>query len=165
MTRAIPFLAGLVAAIIVFAGTGAQAAATAQAVGFVLHDNAAATERLPFYRSAVPIAINVHAGASSVNAMTVTAHGPGGSAISAPLVRTGDAFTGALHLTLPGTWTLALTSQLGSTSAALADVPLDVVDDNADLAARVAWALSALSIGAGFTVLARARRSPAPSAA
>jgi hypothetical protein len=163
VTRAIPFLAGLVAAIVVFAGTGAQAAGTAQALGIVLQHNGASTERLPFYRSAAPISVSVRSTAAPVSGMSVTAHGPDGSAVTAPLVRNGDTFTGALNLGAPGTWTLALTTQLGqSFSAALADVPLDVVaDDNTDLAARIAWALSALSICAGFTLLLRTRRAPA----
>ncbi len=131
-----------------------------QSVGFVLHANAAATERLPFYRNQAPIAINVHGDSTGIDAMMVTAHGPDGSDVRTPLVRNGDAFTGALKLTQPGTWTIALSSQLGSMSAALAAVPLEVVaDDNADLAARIAWALSALSIGAGCTLVVRARRS------
>lgn len=146
---------------IVFAGTGAQAS-SAQAIGIVLRHDAAATERLPFYRSASPIAVTVRGDASRLSKVTVIAHGPDGSAITAPLVRTGDSFSGALILALPGTWTLALSTQLGSVTAALADVPLDVVaEDNADLFARLAYALSALSIVAGLTLLFRTRLQPA----
>ena len=161
MNRAIPFFSGLVAAIVVFAATGAQAAGSAQSLGIVMQHNAAATERLPFYRTTSPIAVNVRGSATKLSGITVTAHAPDGSSFSAPLVRSADGFTGALHLTQPGTWSVALTTQLGSMSTALAAVPLDVVaDDNADLAARFAYALSALSIGAGLTLLVRARRIP-----
>lgn len=162
MIRAIPFLAGLVAAIVVLAGTGAQAAGSAQAIGIVLQHDAAATERLPFYRTSAPVSVRVRGDAARISAMTITAHAPDGSAISAPLLRTGNVFTVALDLTQPGTWTLALSTQLGSMTAALADVPLEVVDqDGADAAARYAYALSALCIGAGLTLLFRARRIPA----
>lgn len=162
MIRAIPFLAGLIAAIVVLAGSGAQAAGSAQTVGIVLQRNAAATERLPFYRTSAPVAVAVRGDAARISSMTITAHAPDGSAISAPLVRDGNAFTVALNLAQPGTWTLALSTQLGSMNAALADVPLDVVDqDGADTAARYAYALSALCIGAGLTLLFRARRTPA----
>jgi hypothetical protein len=162
VTRAIPFLASLVAAFIAFAGTGAQAASAGQAVGIVLQHNAAATERLPFYRTTAPVAVNVRGDASHLSAITVTAHAPDGTVFSAPLTRTGDTFTGALKLAQPGTWTLALSTQLGSMSAALADVPLQVVagEDNADLVTRLTFALSALSICAGLTLLLRARLAP-----
>jgi hypothetical protein len=161
VTRALFFLAGLALAIVVFAGTGAQAALTRQSIGFVLQRDAAHTERLPFYRSASPIAVNVRGDAAHLSAITVTATGPGGTAINAPLVRDGDTFTGALHLVQPGTWTLALTTQLGSVSAALGAVPLNVVaEDNVDLAARLAFVLAALSVGGGLTlIVVRARRS------
>lgn len=161
MTRAIPFFAGLVAAIVVFAGTGAQAAGSSQVLGIVLKHDAAATERLPFYRTETPIAVNVSGASSPQAAMTVTAHGPGGSKVTTPLVRSGDTFTGALKLAQPGTWTVALTTQLGSVSAALAAVPLQVVEnDNADLVARLAFALAALSLIAGLTILVRVRLLP-----
>jgi hypothetical protein len=154
------FLAGLAMAIVVFAGTGAQAALSGQSVGFVLQRDTASTERLPFYRSATPIAVNVRGDAARLSAISVTATGPRGNAIKTPLVRNGDTFTGALHLVEPGTWTLALTTQLGSFSAALAAIPLTVVaDDNVDLAARLAFVLAALSIGAGLLLIVRARRT------
>lgn len=167
MTRAIPFLASLVAAFIAFAGTGAQAASAGQAVGIVLHHSAAATERLPFYRATAPIAVNVRGDAAHMSAMTVIAHAPDGTAFSAPLTRTGDTFTGALKLAQPGTWTLALSTQLGSMTAGIADIPLQVVagEDNADLVTRLAFALSALSICSGLTLLLRARRAPARASA
>jgi hypothetical protein len=160
VNRAIPFFSGLVAAIVVFAASGAQASGSTQTLGIVMKHNAAATERLPFYRATSPIAVNVR-GSAALSHMTITAHAPDGSAFSTPLVRTADGFTGALRLTQPGTWSVALTTQFGSMSTALAAVPLEVVaDDNADLAARFAYALSALSIGAGLTLLVRARRIP-----
>jgi hypothetical protein len=165
VTRAIPFLAGLALAIVVFAGTGAQAAGAGQTVAFVLRHNAASSERLPVYRAAAPIRVKVRGDAGGMSAMRVTATGPGGRAVSAPLVKHGDTFTGALDLTQPGTWSLALTTQLGSMTAALAAVPLRVVaEDGADIAARIAYALSALSIGAGITLLWRARRGGAVGA-
>ncbi len=161
MIRAIPFLASLAVAIVIFAGTGAQAAGDAQALGIVLHHDTAATERLPFYRSNAPITVNVHGGAARAQAMSVTAHGPDGSAVTAPLTPNANGFSGALALTQPGTWTLAVQTQFGMISAGLGEISLDVVpDDNLDLIARCAYALSALSIGVGLTLLVRGRHRP-----
>ncbi len=161
MIRALVVLVGLLAAVLAFAGSGAQAAGPAQALGIVLHRNTAATERLPHYRSADAIAVNVGGYARRLRSITVTARGPSGEAVTAPLTRTGDTFSGDLHLTVPGIWTVALSTQLGSVTAALASVPLDVVsEDEADLAARLAFALAALSIVAGLALVVRVNGRP-----
>jgi hypothetical protein len=160
--RAIPLLACLVAGFLAFVSSGAQAAGAAQALGFTLHRTTAATVALPHYHTTAPIAVHVGGKAAHLPpALVVTAHGPDGSDITVPLVRTGDSFDGALNLSTPGQWTIALSSRLGSVSSALADVPLDVVsDDDADLAARCAFALSAALIVAGLALLLRTRARP-----
>jgi len=159
--RALVVLVGLIAAALAFAGSGAQAAGPAQTLGVVLHRNAAATERLPHYRAAAPIAVNVGGYARRLHTLTVIAHGPGGQAITAPLARTGDTFSGDLRLIAPGKWTVAFSTQLGSVTAALASVPLNVVaEDGADLAARLAFAISALSIVAGLALVLRVNGRP-----
>jgi hypothetical protein len=159
--RALVVLVGLLAAVLAFAAGGAQAAGPSQALGVTLHHNAAATERLPHYLSAAPISVHVGGYARRLHSLTVTATGPGGEAIRTPLARTGNAFTGNLHLGAPGTWTVAFSTQLGSVSAALANVPLEVVDeDAADLAARLAFALSALSIVVGLALVLRVNGRP-----
>jgi hypothetical protein len=154
-------LAGLLAGVFASAVSGAQAAIPQQTLGIVLHHNRAATERLPHYRTAAPIAINVGGYARRLQSVTLVAHGPGGQAITAPLQRTGETFTGNLHLVVPGTWTVAFSTQLGSVTAALASVPLDVVsEDGADLAARFVFTLSALFIIAGLTLVLRVDGRP-----
>jgi hypothetical protein len=160
--RALVVLVGLLAGVLAFAAGGAQAAGPEQALGVTLHHNRAATERLPQYLSAAPIAVHVGGHyAGRLNTLTATATGPSGEAISTPLARTGNTFSGNLHLGAPGTWTVAFSTQLGSVSAALANVPLDVVDeDAADLAARLAFALSALSIVIGLALVLRVNGRP-----
>jgi hypothetical protein len=159
--RAFLVLVALIAGVFSFAASGAQAASSEQALGIILHRNAAATERLPHYRAAVPISVNVGGYARRLRSLTVTAHGPEGEAITAPLERTGKTFSGNLQLAAPGTWTVALSTQLGSATAALASVPLDVVsEDGADLAARLTFALAALSIIAGLALVLRVNGRP-----
>jgi hypothetical protein len=149
-------LAGLTAGVLALADSGAQAAGPPQTLALVLHHNAAATERLPHYLAAVPIAVSVGGYARRLHTVTVVAHGPNGEAITAPLARIGDAFAGDLHLLAPGPWTIAFSTELDSVPAALASVPLQVVtEDPADLAARGAFALAALSIVFGLTLVLR----------
>lgn len=160
MIRALSVLAVFIAGLIAFVSSGAQAAAPVQTLGIVLQRNAAATERLPHYRTAAPIAVKV-GGAARLSSLTVTARGPGGQAITAPLARNGNTFTGNLHLISPGTWTVALSTQLGSVSSALTSVRLDVVsEDGADFAARLAFALAALSVVAGLALVLRVDGRP-----
>ena len=161
MIRALPVFAALIAALVTFVSSGAQAAGTAQTLGIVLHRDRAATERLPHYRAAAPIAVNVGGGeAARLSSLTVTAHGPGGVAVTTPLARTGNTFSGNLRLLAPGAWTVAFSTQLGSVHAALASVPLDVISEDGDMAARLAFALSALSIVAGLTLVLRVNGRP-----
>jgi hypothetical protein len=116
---------------------------------------------LPHYRATPPITINVGGYARRLTSLSVTARGPGGEAITTPLARTGDTFSGNVQLLAPGTWTVALSTQLGSVSAALASVSLDVVsEDGADAAARIAFALSALSIVTGLALILRVDGRP-----
>lgn len=161
MIRPLLFLAGLSAGVLAFANSGAQAAGPPQTLALVLHRNAAATERLPHYLASAPISITVGGYARRLNVVTVVAHGPHGEAVTAPLARIGDAFAGDLHLLAPGPWTVAFSTRLGSVPAALANVPLQVVtEDPADLAARFAFALAALSIVIGLTLVLRLRGRP-----
>lgn len=161
MIRALPAFAALIAALLTFVSSGAQAAGSAQTLGVVLHRDRAATERLPHYRAAAPIAVHVGGSeAARLSSLTVTAHGPGGVAVSAPLTRNGATFTGDLRLLAPGAWTIAFSTQLGSVDAALASVPLDVISEDGDLAARLAFALSALSIVAGLALVLRVNGRP-----
>ena len=159
--RAFPVFAALIAALLTFVSSGAQAASTAQTLGIVLHRDRAATERLPHYRAAAPIAGNVGGReAAHLSSLTVTARGPGGVAVTTPLARTGSSFSGNLRLLAPGMWTVAFSTQLGSVDNALASVPLDVISEDGDLAARLAFALSALSIVAGLTLVLRVNGRP-----
>jgi hypothetical protein len=159
--RPLLLLAGLTAGVLAFVNSGAQAAGPPQTLALVLHHNAAATERLPHYLAAAPIAVRVGGYARRLHAVTVVAHGPNGEAITAPLARIGDAFAGDLHLLAPGSWTVAFSTELGSVPAALANVPLQVVtEDSADLAARSAFALAALSIVLGLTLVLRRHGRP-----
>jgi hypothetical protein len=159
--RAFVVLVGLVAGVLAFAGGGAEAAGTAQRLGVVLHHNRAATERLPHYLAAAPISVHVGGYARRLQTLTVVAHGPSGEAISTPLARTGDTFSGDLRLIAPGTWTVAFSTQLGSVTAALANVPLEVVnEDAADLAGRLTFALSALCIVLGLALILRVNGRP-----
>jgi len=158
--RVLSIFAVFIAGVIAFVSSGAQAAAPAQTLGIVLQQNSAATERLPHYRTAAPIAVKV-GGAAKLSSLTVTAHGPGGQAITTPLARSGNTFTGKLDLISPGTWTLALSTQLGSVSSALTSVRLDVVsEDSADFAARPAFALAGLCIVMGLALVLRVNGRP-----
>lgn len=152
--RPLLLLAGITAGVFVFANSGAQAAGP-QRLGVVLHRHRAATERLPHYLAAAPISVNVGGYARRLGNLNVVAHGPNGEAVTTPMARSGDTFSGNLHLA-PGAWTVAVSTQLGSVPAALANVPLEVVtDDPAELAARLAFALAALSIVTGLTLVLR----------
>ena len=154
MIRVLLVLAGLCAGLLTIAANSAQASST-QTLGIVFHRSHAATVELPHYRTATPLTVNVRGGRSmKLDRVTLTAHGPDGSAVTTPLSRTDNgSFSGNIRLTSPGTWTLALSTQLGS---ALASVPLDVVgDDGAQWAGTLAFCLSALLIVAGVLIIAR----------
>ncbi len=156
MIRPLLVFAGLTAGVLAFANSGAQAAGPPQTLAVALHHNAAATERLPHYLAAAPIAVHVGGYARRLRTLTAVAHGPNGEAITTPLARSGDAFSGELHLLAPGTWTVAFSTQLGAVPTALANVPLDVVsEDSADLAARLAFAVATLSIVTGLMLVVR----------
>lgn len=161
MIRPLLLLVGVAAGVLAFANSGAQAAAPAQKLAVVLHRNAAATEGLPHYLATAPIALRVGGYARRLQTVTAVAHGPNGEAISTPLARVGNAFTGDLHLLAPGNWTVALSTQFGAVPSALAQIPLQVVrEDAADLVARCAFALAALSIVTGVALVARYRGRP-----
>ncbi len=127
-----------------------------QAISIVLNSASASTQRLPHYRAAAPISVHVAGDATRFDAVTVTATGPGGLAIRAPLARTQSGFEGALQLATPGAWTIGLTTQIGSVTSAIANVPLDVVPgDGSSLAGYATMVLAALMTIAGALLLVR----------
>jgi hypothetical protein len=155
--RVLPMLTAVVVGVLTFAGSGAQAAGPPQTLGVVLHGEDAATERQPYYRAAKPIMVRIGGDAARFASLKVTAHGPSGESVAAPLTRSGDAFSGNMQLFAPGVWTLALTTQIGT----LANVPLHVVtEDAADLAARIAFGLAAIAIAAGLMLIYGAAHRP-----
>ncbi|HEV8019664.1 MAG TPA: hypothetical protein VGP41_00290 [Candidatus Lustribacter sp.] len=162
MLRTLAALTVLLAGSFAFADSGAQAADPPQTLGVVLHHNRAATERLPHYRTAAPIAINVGGRyARRLHTLTLTARGPRGESFDAPLTRSGDTFSGNLTLTAPGTWTVAFSTKLGTVPAALTNFTLDAVSaDAADLAIRLTLAIAALSILAGLALVLRVDGRP-----
>lgn len=161
MIRAFVVLAALISGVLPFAVSAAEAAAPPQTLRVTLHRNRAATERLPEYRTAAAISVRVGGDARRLPVLTLTARGPGGRAVTAPLARSGNTFAGDLRLTAPGAWTVAFSTQLGSVTAALASVPLDVVSEGSDdLAARIAFALSALLLIAGLALVLRVDGRP-----
>lgn len=162
MVRSLAALTILLAGSFAFADSGAQAADPPQTLGVVLHRSVAATERLPHYHTAKPIAINVGGRfARRLHTLTLTASGPGGESFKAPLTRSGDTFSGNLTLTEPGTWTVAFSTQLGTMPAALANFTVDAVTtDAADLAIRLTLAVAALSLLAGFALVLRVDGRP-----
>ncbi len=134
----------------------AAVAAPHQTLSIVLHASSASTQRLAHYRVAAPISVRVAGDARRFDAVTITATGPGGIAIRAPLARTDDGFQGALRLVRPGAWTIDLTAQLGSVSSAVAGIPLDVVaPDGSETAGYAGLFLAALLLVAGVFVLVR----------
>ena len=102
------------------------AAVGEQPLAIFLHGGAARTRLLPTYDDVEPIAIRVAGEARRFDAVTVTASGPDGTAITAPLVKGSRGFIGRLRLAVPGTWTLALTTRVGSITAGIAAVPIAV---------------------------------------
>jgi hypothetical protein len=127
-----------------------------QSLSITLHAENASLQRLPHYRAAAPIAVHVAGDARKFDAVTVTAKGPDGTAISAPLARTSDGFDGALRLVTPGSWTVGLTTQMGAVSSAIATVPLDVEPgDGSEVAGYATMLFAALLTLAGVFVLVR----------
>jgi hypothetical protein len=137
-------------------------AAPPQSLAIVLGSGEASTQRLEHYQSTRPIAVRVAGPAVTFDRLTLTASGPDGTAVRTALVRTGDGFAGSLRLRTPGTWTLALTTQLGTFSSNVANVALDVVPPAGVPALAVGlFVLAALMSAAGMTLLVSgdARRS------
>ena len=138
------------------AAPAAALGAPHQSISIVLNSTSASTQRLPQYRAAAPISVHVAGDAAKFDAVTITASGPGGLAIRAPLARTQSGFDGALRLATPGAWTIGLKTQLGSVSGAISDVPLDVVPgDGSSLAGYATMVLAALMTLAGALLLVR----------
>ena len=131
-------------------------AAPRQTLSIVLNSDNASTQRLPHYKAATPIAVHVAGDASKFDAVTVTATGPDGTAIRAPLARSGDGFDGALRLVKPGPWMIGLTTQLGAVSGAIDGVSLDVEPaDGSELGGYLGIVLATMLTVAGVLVLVR----------
>lgn len=128
-----------------------------QSVAIVLGADKAATEHLDHYNAARPIDVRVAGDALKFDRLTVTANGPGGIAIRAPLSRTPDGFRGTVRLVTPGTWTLAVTTRLGAFSTNVANVALDVVPPRGVSALAIAlFGIATLACAAGALLLASA---------
>jgi len=161
--RALAVFVCIVAGVLAFAGSAAQAAARSQSLGITLHRTAAATERLEYYHAATPISVHVGGRyARRLSQVTAIAHGPNGVAVTTPLTRDGLTFSGNLRLATPGSWNVAFSTQSGSVNnAALATVPLDVVSvGSADLAGGIAFAIGALALIAGLALVVRVDGRP-----
>lgn len=122
MIRLLLLLAGFLALT-----RGIAGAAPVQSLELVLRGDAADTRALSAYDATIPIALHVDGEAAKFDTVTITANGPDGIAIRTPLARTADGFAGALRLMTPGTWTLALQTQLGSVTGDVANVAVQVV--------------------------------------
>jgi hypothetical protein len=133
-----------------------------QTLAIVLRRDDAALERQAQYQAAKPVAVHVAGDVRAFDTVTITAHGPDGSVITAPLARTDDGFSGFLRFATPGTWTVALTTQIGNVSAGFADVPLDVVPAaHTEVAAMLTMLLAAVSTSCGVLLVLRRPLVPA----
>jgi hypothetical protein len=150
------FLAATVLA--VFAPSAATAA-PGQPLAIFVHGAAARTRLLPTYDNVLPIAVRVAGDARHFDAVTITANGPDGHSVTTPLVKGTRGFVGRLRLGAPGTWSLALTTRVGSVTSAITAVPIAVATPL--VAEPLASALMALAVAlclAGVTlVVARPR--------
>ncbi len=148
-------LAGLLGFTPALPGTGPQPLTIA------LHRENASLARLAHYHTAVPIDVRVAGETQHVDAVTVTAHGPDGTAIHAPLARTANGFEGLLRLAQPGAWTLELTTQLGAVSSAVDAVSLDVEPGGSDLGGYAFMLLALALTATGIFVIMRRERAAA----
>jgi hypothetical protein len=132
-----------------------------QRLTVALHRDNASLVRLPHYHAATPIDVQVGGETQHVDAVMVTAHGPDGTSIHAPLARTATGFEGLLNLAQPGAWTIELTTQLGAVTSAVNAVSLDVEPGGSDLAGYATMALALLMTAAGVLVIVRRERAAA----
>ena len=125
-----------------------------QSLAITLRNDNAATQTLDHYQVSRPIAVRVAGDTTKFDRMLVTASGPNGAAVQAPLERTSDGFSGTLRLATPGLWTLAVTTQLGQFSTNVANVVLDVVEPRGiSLLAALLFVLAAGAATAGGALL------------
>jgi hypothetical protein len=139
------------------------AASNGQPLAIFLHGDAARTRLLETYDNVLPISVRVAGDARRMDAVTITANGPGGNSITAPLVKGATGFIGDLKLGAPGTWTLALTTRVGGVSNALAAVTIAVATPFVAEPLPVALfgvALASLACGVLLVVRPRLRRVP-----
>lgn len=141
-------------------------AVTGQPLAIFLHGSAARTRLLPTYDNVQPIAVRVAGDARRLDTVTVTASGPDGNSITAPLVKGTRGFIGDLQLTVPGTWRLALSTQIGGVPSALAAVSIAVGTPlAAEPLATALFALALLSCAFGLALVVRTRFRRMPATA
>jgi hypothetical protein len=156
--RPLLLFAGILTVLLTIAGFGAQAAGRPRVLAIELFRDRAATEGPAQYLVGAPIVINVESRTTMPAAVSLTATAPDGTTLRLPLARNGTTFTGNLRLAAPGTWTLALSVRFGTVTTALANIALNAVrEDGPVYAAGLGFALSALQLTAGISLLARKR--------
>jgi hypothetical protein len=142
------------------------AAITGQPLAIFLHGSAAQTRVLPTYDNVLPIAVRVAGDARRLDTVTITASGPDGNSITAPLVKGARGFIGDLRLRAPGTWRLALSTQVGGVPSALAAVSIAVASPLvADPLATTLLVLAVASCVCGLALVMRTRFRRVPATA
>jgi len=141
-------------------GTSALAASLPkqerQVLAIVVHRDNVATQRLAHYDTTGPIRVRVGGDTLKFQTLSITARGPGGIAMQAPLTRFADGFAGNVRLATPGTWTVALTTNLGYATSAIATIPVDVVTyDGSAVAGLGVMTLAMASIALGLLIVLR----------
>jgi hypothetical protein len=142
----------------------AAAALGGQPLAIFVHGENARTRLLASYDTLEPIAIRVAGEARRFDAVTVTANGPDGNAVTAPLVKGARGFVGTLRLAVPGTWTLGLTTRVGTVTSAVAGVSIAVASPFVvEPLPSALVILAAASFAGGLLLIARPllRRRPA----
>jgi len=148
----------LVAAALIAFAPAAAGAAAGQPLAIFVHGADAHTRLLPTYDNVLPIAVRVAGDARRFDAVTITANGPNGNSVTAPLVKGTRGFIGSLRLATPGTWTLALTTRVGSVTSAIVAVPIAVATPLvAEPLATALMAFAAACTLIGVALVARPR--------
>jgi hypothetical protein len=133
--------------------------AAAQPLAIFVHGDAAQTRLLPVYGTKAPIAVRVGGDARRFDAVTLTATGPNGTSITAPLFKSRRGFIGTVRLADPGTWSLGFTTRAGALQGALEAVPIAVGTPlGVDPLALTMLLLAAFLVAGGAIVLGSAPR-------
>jgi hypothetical protein len=156
--RPLLLFAGILTVLLTIAALGRQTAGRPRVLAVVLFSDHAATEGPARYLVEAPVIVDVESRTTPPAAVSLTATAPDGTTLRLPLARDGTRFTGNLRLGAPGTWTLALAVRFGSVTTALSSIAVNAVsDDGPAYAAGLGFALSALQLTAGISLLARKR--------